>query len=185
MKISNWMSWEGGIDLVAATAPDLDAPNVIVHLARIVHTPIGSAPSGLILIPDALNPTTAPPQMMGFVSQDESVGAYFGPHIFAGTPFENAPVLGAHIEIHIENDSATATLRIGETLIETHLSGLGEAYDVNRPAEMLPFLQQGVERRAARATLKVNGEEIPLFVPEIGMTGGPGAVLAACGVYLR
>lgn len=38
---------------------------------------------------------------MGFVVQDETIGAYFGPHIFAGTPFESAPVLAAQIEVTI------------------------------------------------------------------------------------
>ena len=45
MSISKWMSWEGGVDLVAVTSPDLQMPNVIVHVARMVHTPVGSAPS--------------------------------------------------------------------------------------------------------------------------------------------
>ena len=35
------MSWEGGMDLVAVTSPDLQMPNVIVHLGRMVHTPVG------------------------------------------------------------------------------------------------------------------------------------------------
>jgi len=33
------------------------------------------------------------PILSAFVSEDEEVGHYFGPHIFAGTPFENAPVI--------------------------------------------------------------------------------------------
>ena len=43
------MSWEGGMDLVACTQPGLTQPNVILHLGRIVHTPKGSAPSGMIV----------------------------------------------------------------------------------------------------------------------------------------
>lgn len=41
--VSKWMSWEGGIDLVAVTSPDLQMPNVIVHLGRMVNTPVGNA----------------------------------------------------------------------------------------------------------------------------------------------
>jgi hypothetical protein len=39
------MAWEGGADRVALTVPDLAMPNVIIHVARLVHTPLGSAPS--------------------------------------------------------------------------------------------------------------------------------------------
>ena len=35
MSVSNWMSWEGGVDLVAVTDPSYTTPNVIVHVARI------------------------------------------------------------------------------------------------------------------------------------------------------
>jgi len=44
MAVTQWMSWEGGVDLIAVTAPDVAMPNVIVHVARMVHTPVGSAP---------------------------------------------------------------------------------------------------------------------------------------------
>jgi hypothetical protein len=39
MTISDWMSWEGGVDLVASTIPGSAQPNIIVHVARLVHTP--------------------------------------------------------------------------------------------------------------------------------------------------
>lgn len=65
-------------------------PDLIVHVAEMVHTPVGSAPSGMILIhPDP----EAPPELVGFISPVPAVGAYFGPRIFAGTPFEEAPVM--------------------------------------------------------------------------------------------
>ena len=48
-NVTKWMSWEGGIDLAAVTSPDLQMPNIIVHLARMVNTPVGSAASGMIL----------------------------------------------------------------------------------------------------------------------------------------
>ena len=41
-NVTKWMSWEGGIDLVAVTSLDLQMPNLIVHLGRIVNTPVGS-----------------------------------------------------------------------------------------------------------------------------------------------
>lgn len=94
--VTQWMSWEDGVDLVAKTHPELAEPNVIVHVARMVHTPVGSTPAGMVLYqPDP----SKVPEIMGFVCEDEKVGAYFGPHIFANTPFENAPILKAKITI--------------------------------------------------------------------------------------
>ncbi len=94
--VTEWMSWEGGVDIVAVTDTSLKMPNIVFHVARMVHTPVGSAPSGMLLYqPD----TTKPPVVMGFISTDTLVGKYFGPKIFKGTPFENAPVLPATFDI--------------------------------------------------------------------------------------
>jgi hypothetical protein len=184
MDISHWMSWEGGVDLVGTTSFNLEQPNVIVHIARMVQTPIGAAPAGMILIPNFDDPT-ASPQIVGFVSTDPAIGAYFGPNIFAGTPFEHAPVLTANISVEIDATTATTKVVVGEMEIETRLQGLGTPTLVHREPSALPFYQQGVERKAGLAVLKVNGKEHPVFVPEVGMTGGPGAVLAPTGLYAR
>ncbi|BCM94266.1 hypothetical protein IAD21_06169 [Abditibacteriota bacterium] len=184
MDISQWMSWIGGVDLVAATAPDLEMPNVIVHVANLVTTPISAAPSGLIFLPD-FEDVAAPPTLMGFITGDETVGAYFGPNIFAGTPFEAAPVLRAQISTQISQSEARARIEVGDMLIETHMFDLENAEIVHRAPGGLPFFQQGVEQRAGRVELRVNGTVRGIFVPEIGMTGGPGAVVAPCGLYAR
>jgi hypothetical protein len=181
--VSKWMNWEGGVDLVAVTSPDLMMPNVIVHLARMVHTPVGSAPSGMVFWqPDP----AAMPAVMGFVSTDASVGAYFGPNIFAGTPFEAAPVLAAAIDIQISGTTAYAKCVVGDYTFEVEMSELGEGYLINRePAAMPPFQQQGLERVSGKTTLKVNGEPINIIIPPIGITGGPASVVAPCGLYAR
>ena len=178
------MSWEGGVDLVAASAPDLGAANVIVHVARTVHTPLGSAPSGMVLIPDFADPS-APPQLMGFVSSSAEIGAYFGPKIFAGTPFEKAPLLVGSIEIQIEGETASAQVVVGDFRIEMRFSGVGAPFLIHREAGALPFVQQGIEANVGSVELWVNGQKYDVFVPEIGMTGGYGAVVAATGVYAR
>ncbi len=181
--LSDWMSWESGVDLVACTAPTLAQPNVIVHVARLVHTPRGSAAAGMVFFqPDP----TAAPTVMGFVSTDVQVGAYFGPKIFAGTPFEAAPVLAAEIAIDVTADSVGALVRVGGHELRTRLAKLSAPTLVHRaPAPMTPFWQQGVERAAASAQLWVDGREVPLFVPPVGITGGPAAVSAPCGLYAR
>ena len=183
MSINNWMSWEGGVDLVAKTADGLEMPNVIVHVARMVHTPAGSSPSGMLFWqPDP----AAPPLAFGFVSGCPEVGAYFGKHIFAGTPFENAPVIVGKIEITTTPEGATARVEVPGFVFESALTGLGETVVIDRaPAAMSPFRQQGLEAAAGSATLKVNGESVALILPPVSMTGGPCAVLSASGIYAR
>ena len=187
MDISNWMSWEGGVDLVALSAPNLPMPNVIVHLARVVHTPLGSTPAGIVMLPDP-HDVAAAPRVMGFVAGDPRIGAYFGPKIFADTPFEQAPVLGAQIDVTIADNAATARVRVNGFDIEVRMSQLSAPYKVDRDAgenNDLPFFQQGVEQSAAHVELRVGGQLVPLTIPRSGVTGGPAAVVAPCGLYGR
>ncbi len=182
-NVSKWMSWEGGIDLVAVTSPDLQMPNLIVHLGRMVNTPVGNAASGMILWqPD---PNGAP-AVMGFVSTDQKVGDYFGPNIFAGTPFEQAPTLNATIDIQISNDKAISKCSAGGYDFEVEMSGFSDPYLINRePSAMPPFHQQGVEIHAKTVVLKINGEVINIIIPPVGITGGPASVVSPNGVYAR
>lgn len=181
--MKNWMSWEGGVDLIAKTSAELEMPNVIVHVARMVHTPVGSAPSGMIFWqPDP----AAPPLAFGFVSSDAAVGDYFAKHIFAGTPFEGAPTLLGTITIGIDSEKATARVEIPGFVFESHLSDFSETKLINRePLPTAPFFQQGLEAAASQATLQVNGENVELVIPPVGITGGPCAVVAASGIYAR
>ena len=182
-NVSKWMSWEGGIDLVAVTSPDLQMPNLIVHLGRMVNTPVGNAASGMILWqPDP----TGMPAVMGFVSTNEEVGKYFGPNIFADTPFEQAPVLNATIDIEITADKAISKCVVGDYTFEVEMSEFSEPYLIDRkPSAMPPFYQQGVEIHAKKATLKVNGQAINIIIPPAGISGGPASVVSPNGVYAR
>jgi hypothetical protein len=181
--VTQWMSWEGGIDLVAVTSPDLTMPNIIIHLGRMVNTPVGNAPSGMILWQPDPN---AMPAVMGFVSTNAEVGKYFGPHIFAGTPFEQAPVLDATIEIIVEADKAVSRCVAGGYTFEVEMSDFSEPYLIDRkPSAMPPFYQQGVEIHARKVSLKINGESINIIIPPVGITGGPASVVSPNGVYAR
>lgn len=183
MSVNHWMSWEGGVDLVAFTNPDLDAPNVIIHVARIVHTPQGSAPAGMILWQPDPSQT---PVIAGFVSSNPQVGAYFGPHIFAGTPFEHAPTLDAAIDITHTADSASAKVSVADHTFEVSFSGLQSIQRINRdPIPSAPFSQQVLERIPSSVTLTVNGSTIDLIIPEVGISGGAAAVFASAGTYSR
>lgn len=182
-NVSKWMSWEGGIDLVAVTSPGLQMPNVIVHLGRMVNTPVGNAPSGMILWQPDPN---AMPAVMGFVSTNPEVGKYFGPNIFAGTPFEAAPVLHSKIDIQISADKALSICEVGGYTFEVGMSDFSDPYLIDRkPSAMPPFHQQGVEIHARKVSLKINGEEINIIVPPVGITGGPASVVSPNGVYAR
>lgn len=177
------MSWEGGVDLVAVTSPDLQMPNVIVHLGRMVNTPVGNAASGMLFWqPD----TNAAPLVFGFVGTDAEVSSYFGPHIFAGTPFETAPVLDGSIDIKMSETAAYAKCVTGGYTFEVELSDFTAPYLINRdPSAMPPFYQQGVEIHARKASLKVNGETINIIIPPVGISGGPASVVSPNGVYAR
>ncbi len=180
--IQNWMAWEGGVDLVAMTSAELKTPNLILHVARMVHTPVGSAPSGLLFWQP--KPDEAP-QIMGFVSTDATVGAYFGPHIFAGTPFENAPILLAEMSFEIAETFVAARIVVDGFVFESRLANLQNPQTIQREIGAMPFKQSGIEAIANEVTLKVNGENVDLVVPEIGISGGAGAVFAPCGIYAR
>ena len=182
-NVSKWMSWEGGIDLAAVTSADLQMPNLIVHLGRMVNTPVGSAASGMILWqPDP----TAMPAVMGFVSTNKEVGAYFGPNIFAGTPFEQAPVLEGSINIEITENNATATCVVSGHTFEVEMTDFTAPYLIDRqPSAMPPFYQQGVEIHSQKVSVKINGEVINIIVPPVGITGGPASVISPNGVYAR
>lgn len=182
--LRQWMAWEGGVDLVAATQPNLPMPNVIVHVARVVHTPVGSAPAGMILFQPDPN---AMPAVMGFISTDENVGRYFGPNIFAGTPFEKAPVLKATIDIQTDLPGTVSSLvKVGALMFEVQLSGLGALEDILRaPTTMPPFQQQVLEASAGKATLKVGGKDVSIILPPTGISGGPAAVWSPAGIYSR
>jgi hypothetical protein len=182
--ITNWMAFEGGVDLCAMTKDGLAAPNVIVHVARIVHTPVGSAAAGMLFWhPDP----AGKPLVAGFVAGDPKVGAYFGPSIFTGTAFEHAPALRGKIDVRIDlPDQVSSRVETVGHVFEVRLAGLGDMTMIHRaPAATTPFLQTGVEAAALRASLTVDGREIPIVLPPAGISGGAPAVYAPAGIYAR
>ncbi len=183
MPVSSWMSWEGGVDLVASTVPGSPMPNLIVHVARMVHTPVGSAPSGMVLWqPDA----KGPPAVIGFVSSDPKLAAWFGPHVFAGTPFEKAPALVGRIDTQIVGDRATSRVEVAGHRFEVTMLGLAAAEMVQRAVgQPMPFAQHALEAKAARVEVAIDGKAVVVHVPPVAMTGGPGSLVSATGIYAR
>ena len=161
--ISAYMSWSDGVDLVAFSTLGPAMPNVLVHCARMLHTPVGSAPAGMILIPDEKNPEK--PRAVGFVSPDPDVAAYLGPKIFAGPPFEKAPVLIGPVDVTLSLSQKRASVRIAVAgfIIESSLSSLGRLRSADRPAGNLPFSEHAIEAKAAAAAITVNGQPLALF----------------------
>lgn len=183
MPVSSWMSWEGGVDLVAATSPGSPLPNLILHVARMVHTPVGSAPSGMVLWqPDP----KGPPAVLGFVSSDAKLAAWFGPHVFAGTPFEKAPALVGRIDTQIFGDRATSRVEVAGHRFEVTMHGLGAAEMVQRAiGQPMPFAQHALEAKAGRVEVMIDGKPVVVHVPPVAMTGGPGALASVTGLYAR
>ena len=127
-----------------------------------------------------------PLNVVPILGPDPAVAAYFGPNIFAGTPFEHAPALDAKIEIISGPDACSARVEAGGHVFETTLGGLAPAEIIQRsPLATAPFVQQGLEAPAAEAMLKVDGREVEIMIPPVGITGGPSAVSAPCGLYAR
>lgn len=172
---AKWMSWEDGVDVMGMTEAGLAAPNVIVHVAGMVHTPVGSAPSGMIFYqPD---PKGAP-EVMGFLSSDPTVAAYFGPNIFAGTPFEQAPSLTGEITVASADGEITAHAEVGGHSFDVRLSDLADAAPIDRAAgDPMPFTQKGTEAQA-KSSLEVDGQ--PVEIVQYA-----DSVSAPCGVYAR
>lgn len=182
MAVQHWMSWEGGVDLVAMTREGLEEPNLILHVARVVHTPVGSAPAGMILFqPDP----AAPPEVMGFLSPAPEVAAYFGPTVFAGTPFQQAPALEASIEISHADGSAEARVEVAGKLFVSRMRDLAALEAHDRPAESLPFQQRVLEAVAGSVTLSVDDQPVELSLPPVGLSGGAPAVWSSSGIYSR
>jgi len=130
-------------------------------------------------------PHGMPPLAMGFIAGDPKVGAYFGPNIFAGTPFENAPHHAAVIDVTTGEDWCAAHIQMEGLVIETRLEKLGPLELVHREATDLPFVQTAIEAAAASATLRINGEDIALHLPPKGLAGGAPAVWSPTGMYTR
>lgn len=182
IPVTAWMSWEGGVDLACMTKPGLTQPNLMLHVGRIVHTPVGSAASGIIVWqPDP----AAPPALFGFLSENPTVGAYFGPHVFAGTPFEKASVLAATITVTTTAEQASSRIEVGGHVFTVTLTGLAAAQLVDRAPGAMPFHQQGVESVASTVAVTIDGKPVAVTVPPADPVRGAAAVFARTGVYAR
>ena len=177
---TDFLSWFDGIDAMLKPTPDAPMPNVLVHVARITKTPMGMTPGGMLLI----NPDNKEmPDLFGFIAEDEELGKYYGPKIFKGTPFENAPVLKANITINIDFPNSVSTkIEAGGHTVELELSGFDEAQYYNRAGGM-PFTQNVIEALAHKAVFKFDGRVLEGDLPPGGIGGGLAAVYSPAGLY--
>ena len=177
---TDFLSWFDGIDAMLKPTPDAPLPNVLVHVARITKTPLGMTPGGMLLI----NPDNKEmPDVFGFICEDEELGKYYGPKIFKGTPFENAPVLKAAISIHVDFPNLVSTkIEVAGHVIELELSEFDEAQYYNRVGGM-PFTQNVVEALAHKAVFKFDGKVLVGELPPSGIGGGLPAVYSPSGLY--
>ena len=177
---TDFLSWFDGVDAMLKPTPDAPMPNVLVHVARITNTPAGMTPGGMLLI----NPDNKEmPDLFGFICEDEELGKYYGPKIFKGTPFENAPVLVAKISMNIDFPNSVSTkIEVADHVIELELSNFDEAQFYHREGGM-PFTQNVVEALAHTAVFKFDGRVLEGQLPESGIGGGLPAVYSPAGIY--
>ncbi len=177
---TDFLSWFDGIDAMLKPTPDAPLPNVLVHVARITKTPAGMTPGGMLLI----NPDNKEmPDVFGFICEDEELGKYYGPKIFKGTPFENAPVLKAVISVEVDFPNKVSTkIEVAGHVIELELSEFDEAQYYNRVGGM-PFTQNVVEALAHKAVFKFDGRILEGELPPGGIGGGLPAVYSPSGLY--
>jgi hypothetical protein len=184
MSNNFWMSWEDSIDLAASTIAGRTQPNIIIQLARSVKTPVGSAPAGLVYFHPHNNSQHL---FMGSVCNNTEVGIYITSHIFADTPFANAPNLLAEISIETTDfpKRVISIAQIPGFEIILELEKIGALATVHREiGEPMPFSQQGLEAAATSATFRLNGESIPIYLlpPE---KAGCSAIWTPISIYAR
>lgn len=188
MPISSWLGWENGVDITASTEENGRQPNLIVHAVRTVFTPVGSGAAGLILFTPLHATQPSPhgtqPSLLGIITTNAEAGRYCASHIFAGTPFEDAPILEGEVRVEpaeerVEVHVATATFRI-----EATVSHIGVLQEVARPRGVLPYTQNTLEAGARHVALRIDGCEVPLYLPP-GVADAPLALWKPCGYYAR
>ena len=177
---ADFLAWHDGVDAMLKPAPDAPLPNVLIHTARAVNTPIGICKGGMIL----MNPDNKDmPDFFGFVAEDPEMGKYFGPRIFKGTPFEGAPVYQAEMNFDIDfPQKVTCTVKADGHVIELELTGFDDAKYYHRPPVMA-FTQNVIEARAHEAVIRFDGNIIPDQLPAEGLAGGLPACYAPAGLY--
>jgi len=173
MALNHWMSWESGMEVTAATAHE--APSLVLHLARMLHTPVGSARGGMLLWqPD---PRGAPLALCS-VTTDSRVGDYCRSHIFAGTLFGNAPPVLGDISIEVHPDDVFARIDIPGFIFELRLSGIATpALSDSLPTPSSPCHQKAIRSEIHRTTLKLNGRTVDLASAE--------SIFSPCGFKVR
>ncbi len=179
---TDYLSWTDGVDALLKPSADAPLPHVLIHVAAITSTPWGMAPGGMLLINPELKEM---PDFFGFICADEELGKYYGPKIFKGTPFENAPVYKADIKVEVKfPGNVYARIEVDGHLCELEMNSFDEAKYYNRDPFPMPFRQNVVEARAASATFKWDGRIIGGELPETGIGSGLPACYSPNGMYI-
>jgi hypothetical protein len=179
---TDFLSWTDGVDAMLKPSEDAMLPNVLVHTARFTNTPWGIAPGGMLLI----NPDMKEiPDFFGFICANEALGAYYGPAIFKGTPFEQAPVYKADITVNVEfPGNVSVKIAVAGHICELEMSDFDPAQYYNRAPFPMPFRQNVIEAKAKSATFKWDGRIIGGVLPATGIGAGLPACYSPAGMYI-
>ncbi len=179
---TDFLNWTDGVDAMLKPTDDAPLPHVLVHVANMTSTPYGIAPGGMLLINPDLKEV---PDFFGFICADEELGKYFGPKIFKGTPFEEAPVFKADIKIEINfPGNVVVKISVAGHLCELELSHFDAARYYNRDPFPMPFRQNVVEAKANSATFKWDGRILGGELPSTGLGTGLPACYSPTGMYI-
>lgn len=180
-----FMAWMDGVDAMLKPTPDSPLPHVLVHVAREVITPLGSCAAGMLLLNPDLKEV---PDLFCFIAEDPEIGGYFGPKIFAGTPFEQAPVFTAAIRVNSTfPGKVVADIHVDALIpydITLEMSNFDPAQYYDRPGGM-PFRQNVIEAKANTAKFIINGRDVSQPLPPEGIAGGLPACYSPAGLYIR
>lgn len=182
MEIESWLSWEYGIDITASTVDHAALPNLVIHAARRVFTPVGNSVAGLVLFTP---PRASEPTLRYVVAENYEVGRYCATRVFAGTPFENAEVCGGEVTVEECGAAIEMRVKIASVEIEARLENLGVLEEVMRPPGVLPYSQNQLEAGAQSVALRIDGIEQPLYLPPGVAEIAPLALWKPCGHYSR
>ena len=180
--IESWLSWEYGVDITASTVENARQPNLVIHAARQVFTPVGSGAAGLILFTP---PRACEPTLRYVVSQNYEVGRYCATQVFAGTPFEDAEVCGGEVVVGERGANIEIRVKTAAVEIEALLENIGVLQEVMRPRGVLPYAQNQLEAGVQTVSLRLDGREQLLYLPPGIAEIAPLALWKPCGHYSR
>jgi hypothetical protein len=183
-ELSQWLTFEDGVVLAGRTHESFLLPNLVLVVTGFGRSPRGEGPAGFVLWqPDP----DGDPEIADFVGERRRMGRRLDA-LFAGSEIAGSPIaLG---ELAVARKPRRGRVRVDVFAcgheITARLDDLAPAELVSRPPSAeAPFWQQGVEARAARVRLRIDGRDTTFLPVARSPLGGPAACWSPAGVWAR